>query len=226
MHFLEISGCILALLCLWVLPIWLGLKAARRNHRSPHWMWFGVHPFGAWIAFLVLQFAAPLKACAQCGERVKSHARICPYCTTPFEEALTTPVSAPATGKKRWLYLGGLAAAGAVGIAGFFLFTLGMVESAFKDSGAYQQAIQKAAADPRVVQLLGFPVQGGGPVGGSISTRGDASGEADMSIPISGPNGEARLYASGRLHAGVWTWQTLEVDPKQGQPRINLLTSH
>jgi hypothetical protein len=122
--------------------------------------------------------------------------------------------------------ISGVATAGVLGLAGFIMFTMNLVESSFKDSGAYQQAIQKASADARVVELLGSPITGGSMSSGSISTSGDATGEADLSIPISGPKGSARLYASGKLHAGVWSWQTLEVDPKNGQPRIKLLSQN
>jgi hypothetical protein len=41
---------------IWILPIVLGVRAARRKGVSPHWMWFGVHPLGAWIAFLIIRF--------------------------------------------------------------------------------------------------------------------------------------------------------------------------
>lgn len=70
----------------WVLPIWLGLRAARRNSRSGLWMWFGVHPIGGWIAFAVLASLPPLKMCPQCGEKAKAHAKICPYCMSRFDD--------------------------------------------------------------------------------------------------------------------------------------------
>lgn len=69
----------------WVLPIWLGLRAARRNNRSCHWMWFGFHPIGGWITFAVLASLPPLRICPQCGEKSKSHAKVCPYCMSQFE---------------------------------------------------------------------------------------------------------------------------------------------
>lgn len=77
----------------WVLPIWLGLRAARRNNRSGLWMWFGLHPIGGWIAFAVLASLPPLKTCPQCGEKAKSHAKICPYCMNKFDEQSLSPVS-------------------------------------------------------------------------------------------------------------------------------------
>lgn len=41
---------------IWFAPIWLGLRAAGRKGVSRHWMWFGVHPLGAWLAFLIIRF--------------------------------------------------------------------------------------------------------------------------------------------------------------------------
>jgi hypothetical protein len=48
----------LGLPIVWILPIVLGIRAARRKGISPHWMWFGVHPLGGWLAFLILRFGA------------------------------------------------------------------------------------------------------------------------------------------------------------------------
>lgn len=85
----TVFGCLFGLLFLtaWIAPIPLGLRAAKRNHRSPHWMWFGLHPITGWIAFLILRYLPPMKACAKCGENAKAHARVCPYCLTPFNPA-------------------------------------------------------------------------------------------------------------------------------------------
>lgn len=91
-----ILGILLALIFIalgWVLPIWLGLRAARKNNRSGLWMWFGFHPIGGWIAFAVLASLPPLKMCPQCGEKAKSHAKICPYCMSKFDEQTASPVS-------------------------------------------------------------------------------------------------------------------------------------
>lgn len=76
----------------WVLPIWLGLRSARRKNRSGHWMWFGFHPIGGWITFAVLASLPPLRICPQCGEKSKSHAKVCPYCMPQFEVQSQTAV--------------------------------------------------------------------------------------------------------------------------------------
>ncbi len=69
-----------AIFFLWVLPITLGVRCARRKNYSPTWMWFGIHPVGGWIAFLVLSCLTPRIACPNCGGYVTVNFRICPYC--------------------------------------------------------------------------------------------------------------------------------------------------
>jgi hypothetical protein len=86
---MEISlGILIALASitiLWVLPIWLGIRAAHRNNWSALWMWFGIHPIGGWIAFAVLHFLPPLKTCPQCAEKVKAAAKLCHFCQYRFD---------------------------------------------------------------------------------------------------------------------------------------------
>lgn len=57
------SGPILVLfavvgLTFWLTPIWLGVRAAKAKGKSPHWMWFGLHPISGWIAFIWLRYVA------------------------------------------------------------------------------------------------------------------------------------------------------------------------
>ena len=53
----------LAVIVGWVLPITLGIWAARRKNCSPRWMWFGVHPIFGWIACIVLLCITPRIRC-------------------------------------------------------------------------------------------------------------------------------------------------------------------
>ena len=53
----------------WVLPITLGVHAARRKNYSPHW-----------IACIVLLCITPRIRCPHCGGFVTVNFRICPYC--------------------------------------------------------------------------------------------------------------------------------------------------
>lgn len=69
---------------LWILPIIWGVKWARRKGISPHWMWFGVHPLGAWIAFAVIRWAVRRQRCRACGHTIRSGSAYCPGCGHPI----------------------------------------------------------------------------------------------------------------------------------------------
>ena len=85
----------IVLICLgiWASLIVFGVKAAKKKNRSPHWMWFGVHPVGALIVFIVMMCLEPLKVCPQCARPSPPGARICPFCAYSFVPA--APGGAP-----------------------------------------------------------------------------------------------------------------------------------
>ena len=83
-----------ALWYLWVWPIRRGLAIAREKNRSPHWLWFGLHPFGAWIAYAILRSAKALRQCPDCAETIQADASICRHCgrtITPADVAGAPP---------------------------------------------------------------------------------------------------------------------------------------
>ena len=68
----------------WAALVVFGIKAAKKKNRSPHWMWFGVHPLGALIVFIVMMVLEPLKLCPQCARPSPAGARLCPFCAYSF----------------------------------------------------------------------------------------------------------------------------------------------
>ena len=82
----------LILLGVWASLIIFGVKAAKKKNRSPHWMWFGVHPMGALIVFIVMMVIEPLKLCPQCARPTPTGAQVCPYCAHSLAAA---PPGAP-----------------------------------------------------------------------------------------------------------------------------------
>ncbi len=94
----------------------------------------------------------------------------------------------------------------AVFIGGIVMLVFG----AMKSSDAYKSAVARAKASPEVVAALGTPIEEGLFVSGKVNVEG-SSGEADLTIPISGPNGKAKVYAVATKRAGRWTYSTLEV---------------
>jgi hypothetical protein len=51
----QVPFVVIGVLALTIIPVVLGIKAAKRKGVSPHWMWFGLHPLGGWIAYLVIR---------------------------------------------------------------------------------------------------------------------------------------------------------------------------
>lgn len=76
----------LFVLLLWLGTIILGIVSAKNKNRSAHWMWFGLHPFGAIIMCIVMLTLPSLKTCPECGKKSKLFVRICPYCSTKFQK--------------------------------------------------------------------------------------------------------------------------------------------
>jgi hypothetical protein len=108
--------------------------------------------------------------------------------------------------------IGGLLAALAFAalVVGCIALIALLINTSFKSSVVYQEAMQAAQSNPRVIAVLGEPIREGFPIMGSIETAG-LSGEADLRIPIRGPEGRGVLQASARRQSGVWVYFTLAV---------------
>lgn len=99
-----------------------------------------------------------------------------------------------------------------------FVFVSGLMTS----SGAYRQALAKAAVHPEVVRALGTPIKDGFFTSGQIQVSGP-SGHAELAIPISGPEGKATLYLEARKSTGEWSFSKLVVELRGSGRRIDLL---
>lgn len=100
--------------------------------------------------------------------------------------------------------------AAVLALGGFVLAVCSLTFGIMKKSGAYRQAVAAARADREVVETLGTPIEEGFFVMGRIRLTND-SGYANLSIPITGPNGEATIYAEADKSRGEWSFHTLEV---------------
>jgi hypothetical protein len=105
-------------------------------------------------------------------------------------------------------------------IFAFFIVTL--IPGSFKNTDVYRQAMAKASSNPEVVAQLGTPIKASMFPSGSVNIEG-SSGEARMTIPISGPKGKGNIYLEARKFGGEWTFQRLVVAIDGRQERINLL---
>lgn len=116
----------------------------------------------------------------------------------------------------------------AVGCLGMILLTGGCVVgcgvllvSMLTSSTPYAHAVATAEAHPAVVEILGEPIEAGWLVQGSIELH-NQDGEADLSIPLSGPQGSGRLYVEGTRRAGEWTYSRLQFRAQDGR-QVDLL---
>jgi hypothetical protein len=89
----------------------------------------------------------------------------------------------------------------------FFVF---VIFAALKQSDVYKTAVARAKSDARVTAALGTPVKEGWYLSGNTNVNG-SSGDADISIPISGPKGKGTIYAVATKSAGEWTYSKLVV---------------
>ncbi len=105
---------------------------------------------------------------------------------------------------------------------GFIALIVCLVCGMMKSSDAYKVAVAKAKANPSVQKAIGTPIEEGLLVQGNINISGP-SGQADLSIPISGPDGKGTIYAVAEKAAGQWTFSTLVVEVDGTKQRIILL---
>src|SRR5262249_57468799 len=70
-----------------------------------------------------------------------------------------------------------------------------IVFSAVKSTDVYKDALARAQVHPSVTEVLGSPFKEGFLVSGNTNVNG-ASGEANLSIPISRPKGKGTVYVA------------------------------
>ena len=95
----QIVGLLVALVivAVYVGLIILGVRLAKSKNRSPHWMWFAIHPIGLVVVLIVMACLSPLKRCPQCARTVHRDARLCSFCgytltTMPLQQSAATPL--------------------------------------------------------------------------------------------------------------------------------------
>ena len=107
--------------------------------------------------------------------------------------------------------------------AAFFMSILLFVFGFIKSADVYKTAFESAKNNPTVIETLGSPVEDSWYVSGSVRTTG-SSGHANITIPIHGPNGKAKIYAIAQKSEGKWFYTKLVVVVEGTEVRINLLT--
>jgi hypothetical protein len=210
-----------SIILLWALPIFLGIRAAKRKNRSAHWLWFGVHPAGALITWLVIELSSALKICSNCRGKTSASSNFCPHCSQPLELSVSVPSGFHgwAQRHKGWT----VAFTVFIGLAIFAALLFGVISCEFRNSWVYQDALKRAQSDAEVIELLGEPIMDGWFASGSLELRDSEEGDAELSIPIYGPQMKGRLSVSAERLNGIWRYRKLEVIASDGRREINLL---
>lgn len=89
-------------------------------------------------------------------------------------------------------------------------------------SEPYQDSVAKAQKNKQVIELLGEPIETVGIMQGSINFS-NSDGDANIRIPIKGPNGEGTIYVVAEKRNDVWTYSEQEVRIDQNNEVIDLL---
>jgi Cytochrome oxidase complex assembly protein 1 len=98
-----------------------------------------------------------------------------------------------------------------------FWFATGIM----KQSEAYKIALARTQANPAVIEAIGSPISQTGIMSGNSNVNG-AIGEANLSIPLSGPKGKATLYVEAKKSADTWFFQSMVVKIEKTGERIDL----
>lgn len=101
---------------------------------------------------------------------------------------------------------------------------MSLVFGMMKSSDVYKQAVMRATHQPAVIAALGEPIATGYFCSGNIKTSND-DGEADLTIPIHGPRGEASIHLRASKRSGIWSYSELIVGVDARHQRIDLLQS-
>jgi hypothetical protein len=104
----------------------------------------------------------------------------------------------------------------------FVLLIGGAVLGTIKSSEVYEEALAAARSNAELRDTIGTPIEDGFFPSGSIETSG-SSGTADLTIPISGPDGSATVYVDAYKSGDEWRYTRLEAEVEDSGRRIDLL---
>jgi cytochrome oxidase complex assembly protein 1 len=147
---------------------------------------------------------------------------------TEVEKIVDQPPISPGTPrpnwwKRNWKWFVPL---GCFGVALLFVAFVGsillIVFSAVKSTDVYKDALARAKAHPAVIEALGSPITQGFLLSGNTNVNG-ASGDANLSIPISGPKGKGTIYVAATKSLGRWNYSGLVLEIAKTHQRIDLL---
>jgi hypothetical protein len=108
-------------------------------------------------------------------------------------------------------------------IALFGLLTMTIITASFRSSDVYKQALAKAGDNEQVRDLMGEPIRAAWLISGELHVNG-STGNANLSIPISGSRGKGVIRAVAFKSEGVWRFTYLQVKVEARSKSIDLLS--
>ncbi|MGO9088154.1 MAG: cytochrome c oxidase assembly factor Coa1 family protein [Candidatus Sulfotelmatobacter sp.] len=108
-------------------------------------------------------------------------------------------------------------------IAVFGLTLMTIITASFRSSDVYKQAMAKAAENQQVRDLVGEPIRAAWLISGELHVNG-STGNANLSIPISGPRGKGMIHAVAFKSEGAWRFTYLQVRIEGQNESIDLLS--
>jgi hypothetical protein len=102
------------------------------------------------------------------------------------------------------------------------VIVLGLVQFSLSRSGAYRQAVERTRNHPAAIAQLGNPIQAGWFTSGNVKVYGNM-GDAQLIIPVSGPQNHGTIFAIAHKEAGPWQFSSLQLAVPGRKERIDLL---
>jgi hypothetical protein len=104
-------------------------------------------------------------------------------------------------------------------VGGLMWLVLGLIRS----SQPYEDAFAHLQSHPALIARIGEPIEPRFWLMGSVETSGP-SGTAELSIPVSGPEGKAVVYVSARKSMGEWSLLEMVAELRPTEERIEMLS--
>ena len=129
-------------------------------------------------------------------------------------------------GRSRASFSGAL---GCISSIAIFLLVIGcivglaaVIMGSMRSSEVVQQAMRQLESNSQAVRALGEPIKLGWVITGSMSTSGE-SGDASLSLPVSGSRDRGTVTLIAYKSGGEWRFNQLVLTTKTYVNRINLL---
>jgi hypothetical protein len=102
------------------------------------------------------------------------------------------------------------------------VIVLALVQFSLTSSGAYRQALERTRNHPAAIAQLGSPIRPGWFASGNVKVYGNM-GDAQLIIPVSGPNNHGTIFAIARKEGAPWQLSSLQLAVPGRKERIDLL---